>query len=484
MTEKHCSAKEGPQNPGSVFRYEKADRNHMRRILQKGSVMMDQITADPILSGSVTVAELADLLSEEFGYEPAGETDEDASEELKNDRCLLIGLAAAIRKDPGYLPYYAEMGSLFRKYGLFDEEVVLLENAESRCSGADLNGIKNQLETARQCRAADDAGMDDAERTAETLRRALRKKPMDIQRIRALLKECTADDVLYEIACNTDRDPDMRSIREKAACRIQNRDYQYALSTEIQNSARTAMILNLYDSLKGDEPFIARTILTDPKDENKVHMLLYCEDEELLMLAWKYVYGARKICTDRLHALGSRWPDAYMDMDPQEKAKWEECWMICAGETAQDLISEDRAVRERLSGTAFVDSEPLRFFLSLNHPRKAIRWWNARKLKNPVYIAYAGSWTEDDPIKEALSVKISSTALITEMMFGDLSAVNPIFAFKKPEDLTPQNRFLAEIMKNNPDRKIREHARMELLRSNTSLPGIDLTKPDPLYKGR
>lgn len=84
--------------------------------------------------------------------------------------------------------------------------------------------------------------------------------------------------------------------------------------------------------------------------------------------------------------------------------------------------------------------------------------------------------------KAALSVKINSAALITEMVFGDLSGADLVFTFRKPEDLTLQDRFLVEIMKNNPDRAIREHVRQELLRCNTSIPGTDLTEPDPLFK--
>ena len=49
------------------------------------------------------------------------------------------------------------------------------------------------------------------------------------------------------------------------------------------------MILDLYDCLDGDELFIARTLLTDPDERNKAHMLLFCRDEALLMLGWLYV---------------------------------------------------------------------------------------------------------------------------------------------------------------------------------------------------
>lgn len=266
-------------------------------------------------------------------------------------------------------------------------------------------------------------------------------------------------------------------VREKAARLISSRDHQYALSSHIYDPVRTSMILDLYDSLEGDELFIARTILTDPNDVNKTHMMLYCEDEELLMLGWKYVYGARDLCTDRLHAIGSDYPEKYKNSDPQERAEWEENWFICAGETALEIIPEDEAVRDRLHGTVTVDSEPLHFYLSLMHTRKAIRWWHAKKLKNPVYIAYAGSWTSDDQIKEVLSARIDSTELITEMIFGDLSGADLVFGFRKPDDLTLQDRFCVEIMKNNPDRTIREHVRKELLRGNVEIPGVDLSEP-------
>ena len=245
------------------------------------------------------------------------------------------------------------------------------------------------------------------------------------------------------------------------------------------------MILDLYEPLEGDELFLTRTILTDPNDVNKAHMLLYCKDEALLMLGWLYVYGERKFSTDRLHDMGSRFPEAYLEMDPQDRIQCEQEWLAHASGLALDLLSEDEAVRGRLSGRADVDSDPLHFFLSIHHPRMAVRCWHAEKLKNPVHIAYIGSWTSDDQIKESLSVKINSTKLITEMIYGDesgMDALDLVFAFKKPQDLTLQDRFCVEIMKNHPDRTIREHVRKELLRGNVEIPGVDLTKTDPLYK--
>ena len=214
----------------------------------------------------------------------------------------------------------------------------------------------------------------------------------------------------------------------------------------------------------------ARTILTDPKDDNKAHMLIYCKDEALLMLGWLYVYGARRLCADRLHNMGSRFPQAYEEMSPEDKGRCKEELFAHAAEVALNLLSEDEAVRGRISGTASVDSEPLHFFLSFHHPRLALRWWHARKLENPVRIAYVGSWTSDDQIKEALSVKIDSTKMIEEMVYGDLSAVDLVFGFRKPEDLTLQDRFLDEIVKNNPDSAVREYAQEVLLRSGVEKP--------------
>lgn len=478
------------ENPDSdkmtLTHYDKADRDHMRKLLQKSSVLIDLIAEDRVRWGSPESAELIDRLADGIGNENEKQKDEYELQELKDDRYSLINLYAGIKKEPAFLPLYSETGKLLRKYGLFDEEAVLLENAITGggFSEKDLDDVKERMEAAVRRRDADDADMTGAERTAANLRRALHNRPLDVSQIKSMLEQCSDDAVLYDIACNTDSDPDMVPVREKAARLISSRDHQYALSSHIYDPVRTSMILYLYDSLEGDELFIARTILTDPNDVNKTHMMLYCEDEELLMLGWKYVYGARDLCTDRLHAIGSDYPEKYENSDPQERAEWEENWFICAGETALEIIPEDEAVRDRLHGTVTVDSEPLHFYLSLMHTRKAIRWWHAKKLKNPVYIAYAGSWTSDDQIKEVLSARIDSAELITEMIFGDLSGADLIFGFRKPEDLTLQDRFCVEIMKNNPDRAIREHVRKELLRGNVEIPGVDLSEPDPLYNGR
>ena len=323
----------------------------------------------------------------------------------------------------------------------------------------------------------------DPAKIAEDLHNALRMRHPDRPWIEFLLELCSDDAVLYDIACSDRTDTDMLSIRGKAARLIRSRDYRYALSSHILNPARTPMILDLYDPLEGDEIIGMRTILTDPDDGNKTHMLLYCENEDLLMLGWLYVFGARRICADRLHAMGSPFPEAYIEMTPEEKTEVLSDWLKRAAEFAYvDILPEDETVRGRISGSATVDSEPLHLFLSIHHPRKAVRWWHARKLENPVYIAYVGSWTSDLQIKEELSEKIRSTGLITEMIFGDLSGVDLVFAFRKPDDLTLQDRFCAEIMKNNPDRTIREHVRTELLRGSIDIPGVDLTEPDPLYK--
>ena len=463
------------RNKAFVPRYKKADRDHMRQFLLKASPVIDLIAQNQVPWGSALSAELADAMANEIGHENEKQMDDDALRELREDRQVLINLYGAAKKKPDLPELYRQLGSLLRKYGLFDEEVVLLENAvaDGGLSDKNLIRVKDRLSDARRFRDADDADLTDSERNTE---------PLDISAIEAGLALCKDDTVLYEIACNTDKDPDMVSIREKAARHIWSRDYRYALSSHLQHAARTSMILNLYDSLDGDDLFIARTILTDPKDVNKAHMLLFCEDESLLMLGWKYVSGEKRFCANRLHDLGSGFPEAYIEMTPQDKSRCEQKWLLHAAELALKLLSEDEAVRNRLSGPASVDSEPLRFFLSFHHPRLAVRWWHARKLKNPARIFYAGSWTSDDKIKECLSVKVNNSRVITELVYGDLSGADLVFAFRKPEDLTLQDRFLVEIMKNNPDPAIREHVRKELLKGKVEIPGVDLTKPDPLFK--
>ena len=294
----------------SPLNYDKTERDRMRFLLQKSSRIINLIASGEVPLGTAATVKLIDSLAEELGYEQEEQDEDDELQEVKDDRYSLINLYAAVKKEPGFLPLYAEIGQVLRKYGLFDEEVVLLENAveEGYFKEADNAEANERLLKALLRRDADDAVMTEEERTAETLRRELQKPQPDVPLIKELTDQCTDDAVLYETACSHDRNPEMKSTREKAARRIQNRDFQYALSSHTDNSARTSMILNLYDSLEGEEQFIARTILTDPNDENKAHMLLYCTDEELLMLGWKYVYGARKICRDRLHAIGARWP--------------------------------------------------------------------------------------------------------------------------------------------------------------------------------
>ena len=270
----------------SALNYDKTERDRMRFLLQKASRIIDLIASGEVPLGTAATVKLIDSLDEELGYEQEEQDEDDELQEVKDDRYSLINLYAAVKKEPGFLPLYTEIGKVLRKYGLFDEEVVLLENAvnEGYFKEEDKTEANERLLSALLRRGADDAVMTDGERTAETLRRELHKNEPDVPLIKELVNQCTDDAVLYEAACNTSKDPEMKYVREKAARMIQNRDFQYALSSHIGASARTSMILNLYDSLEGDEQFIARMILTDPNDENKAHMLLYCEDEELLML--------------------------------------------------------------------------------------------------------------------------------------------------------------------------------------------------------
>ena len=437
--------------------YDKARHDHMRKFLRKASSLIYLIASGKVPLGSQRSAELADALAAEIGYENEDREDEESLQELQDDRQVLVNLYAAARITPSLFELYRQTGMLLRKYGLYDEEAALLRKAvlDGGFSEEKLSDLKERLKAVRQIRDAE---------------------------IQSILEQGADDAVLYDIAGNTDPDPDLIPLRDKAARMLSSRDYRYALSSHLQYKSRTSMILDLFDPLEGDDLFIARTILADPEELNKLRMLLYCKDKALLMLGWRYVYGAGRTCKDNLHALGSSFPETYYDADPSEKKRYEKEWLEHAAELAVELLSEDEAVRERLKDTADVDSDPLHFFICFHHPRKALRWWHAKQLKNPVRIAYAGSWTSDEEIKEALSDRINSTMLITEMIYGDLSGMDLVFGFRKPDDLTLQDRFCAAIMRNHPDPVIREHVRKELLRGKVTIPGVDLTKPDPLYQ--
>ena len=102
----------------NITPYDKEDRDYMRRFLQKSSSIIDSIALNKIPPGSYASAELTDLLADIIGYEKRKQDGEDALQELINDRQSLINLYGAVKKEPGFLPLYVEIGNLLRKYGL------------------------------------------------------------------------------------------------------------------------------------------------------------------------------------------------------------------------------------------------------------------------------------------------------------------------------------------------------------------------------
>ena len=103
--------------------------DRMRFLLQKASRIIDLIASGEVPLGTAATVKLIDSLDEELGYEQEEQDEDDELQEVKDDRYSLINLYAAVKKEPGFLPLYTEIGKVLRKYGLFDEEVVLLENA-------------------------------------------------------------------------------------------------------------------------------------------------------------------------------------------------------------------------------------------------------------------------------------------------------------------------------------------------------------------
>ena len=168
-------------NNFNVSKYDKADRDHMRRLLQKASLLINLIADNRVPLGSPQSAELIDSLAAVIWNGNEKQKDDDGLQELKDDRYSLINLFGAVKKEPAFVPLYVQIGDLLHKYGLFDEEVVLLENAISDSSfrEADLSDIKTTLSIAVRYRDLDDAAMSESEQITETLRRALQKKPLN-----------------------------------------------------------------------------------------------------------------------------------------------------------------------------------------------------------------------------------------------------------------------------------------------------------------
>ena len=95
-----------------VPRYDKADRNHMRRFLQKAAPIIKLIADDRVPWGSPTSAELADSLAAKIGYEREKQMEADALEELREDRQVLVNLYGAEKKKPNLPELYGELSRL------------------------------------------------------------------------------------------------------------------------------------------------------------------------------------------------------------------------------------------------------------------------------------------------------------------------------------------------------------------------------------
>ena len=181
-----------------VPRYDRADRNHMRRFLQKAAPIIKLIADDRVPWGSPASAELVDSLAAEIGYECEEQMEDDALQELREDRQVLVNLYGAEKKKPNLPELYGELSKLLRKYGLFDEEVVLLEEAVAygHLSGSNLVIVKDKLKDALRLREADDASLSESEWIEAQLRRALRKRPLNREEITTALELCSDDAVL------------------------------------------------------------------------------------------------------------------------------------------------------------------------------------------------------------------------------------------------------------------------------------------------
>ena len=94
----------------SALNYDKTERDRMRFLLQKASRIIDLIASGEVPLGTVAMVKLIDSLDEELGYEQEEQDEDDELQEVKDDRYSLINLYAAVKKEPGFLPLYAEIG--------------------------------------------------------------------------------------------------------------------------------------------------------------------------------------------------------------------------------------------------------------------------------------------------------------------------------------------------------------------------------------
>ena len=282
----------------------------------------------------------------------------------------------------------------------------------------------------------------------------------------AALKECTDDEFLYQVAESAPRNR-LYSYGDIAADAIRSEEYRYAmLSSSIPG--RRSLLHNLAISRELDEMLAVRVLLTDSYDENKRESLYVIRSEALLMLALMKSMAYRKTAAERLHEIGSAFPERYyreMDQAGQEAVLKE--WYAEACDYAERLIRIDEEMDAKLSESVEIDSAMLTVFLAACHPDQERAGVYALKIRSESLAAYAGAVTENVVVRRILSRKIHREDLLDELPYPDSFRAEPLLIRDTFEKRT---EFCLEVLQNTEREETWEYLRERMEKAGMVIP--------------
>ena len=284
----------------------------------------------------------------------------------------------------------------------------------------------------------------------------------DSEALRAAVRECTDDELLYRIAKRAPNDK-MFSFGDIAAAGIGSDDYRYAvISSDIRG--RRTLIHDLAVSRELDKELAVRILLTDPDGENKKEALNFIDNEALLMLAFLNSVSARETAGERLKELGSGYPDLYMQMEQDERALKEKQWYALACAYAEGLIDEDRTISGRLGLSVSIDSFMLIGFLAACHPDRTVRTRYAEKIVSERLAAYVGAITEYADVKKILARRIWA---LDHLPYCGSDVNAPLLITDKQEN---RNALCFEILRSTDSEDMRRYLTERLKEAGIKIP--------------
>lgn len=274
----------------------------------------------------------------------------------------------------------------------------------------------------------------------------------DSEALRAAIRECEDDELLYQIAKRAPHNM-FFSFGDVAASCIKSNEYRYALLSSNFTCRRTP-IHDLAVSRELDEMTAARILLTDSVAENKRESMYVINSEALLMLGYLKSFSYRTTAKEKLQEIGSSCPGRYFELDQDEKDEVMKNWLAEACGYAEKLIEMDRTVSEKTSLLINIDSEKLITFLAACHPEQSKRAEYARMITSEAMIAYAGAVTEYADVKKLLSVRIHDEDVLGALPYCE-SLYPDTFLLKDSEE--NHVAFCLEILQNTESEEIKEY---------------------------